>query len=368
MRDWKVLFEENYWGSHCTDTYEESVPARESEDGDAMAIPGNSDCAEEKAAVCTVEHRINKTVEWYDESWKLLSLYTCSKGLVLDYCKKIDPQELQEFMERFQSAGFDGDNFDDRLFERLQVDNPTAPHVHVKLMRQGEELSSKGRSCIAYTPVCVENQENDPVSLLCLAHYGLDTRYAWHFCRAHYLWDDGREGDLSDLTAVLDEMEVTVPGESFHLTGEPQKIPLIHAVSGEHFDLCIEAVEKAELEPETMKLLGEDMICPTHYESVCYYTNPALSEDSYFLKACAKGDQPVIKKASETAAASVSIIGGSSGPTAVFLAGKGRGETVQKKSVCSPLFFEPVPVRDWYICYHFKRREPLALPLNVSEP
>ena len=117
-----------------------------------------------------------------------------------------------------------------------------------------------------------------------------------------------------------------------------------------------------------MKLLGEDMICPTHYESVCYYTNPALSEDSYFLKACAKGDQPVIKKASETAAASVSIIGGSSGPTAVFLAGKGRGETVQKKSVCSPIFFEPVPVRDWYICYHFKRREPLALPLNVSEP
>lgn len=368
MRDWKVLFEENYWGSYDTDTYEESVPEMEPKDGEAIAVPEDSDCGEEEAVVCTAEHRINEIVEWYGETWKLLSLYTCSKGLVLDYCKKIDPQELQTFTERFQSAGFDENHFDDELFERLQVDNPTAPAVHVKLMRKEEELSSEGCSCLTYAPDCIDNLENDAVSLLCLAHYGLDTRYAWHVCRAHYFWDEGREGDLSDLTAVLDETEITVPGESFHLTGEAQTIPLTHAISGEHFDLCIEGVEKGELEPETVKLLGEDMICPTHYEAVSYYTSPALPENSYFLKARVNGDSPVLKENSETAAASVSIIGGSSGPSTIFLAGKGRGGVLQKKSVCSPLFFEPVPVRDWYICYHFKRREPLFLPLTVSEP
>lgn len=341
MSGWKVLFEENFWGSNGADDYE-------------------------KPGMCTTEHRINEVIDWYGETWKLLSFYTCSEGLILDYCKKIDPKELQSFTDRFQAAGFDADQFDEELFERIQLDNPTAPHVDVRLMRNGKTLCSKGGSCVTYVPDCVVNQENDPIAPFCVAHYGLDTRYAWHFTRTHYLWDEGCAGDLSNLTAVFDEMEVTVPGESFRLTGETQKIPLTHAVSNAHFDLYIEGVEARELDQEIIKNMDQEMLCPTHYEVVLYHTDPELPENSFFLKARVHGDSPVLKETSEKAAASVSIIGGSSGPTSIFFAGKRKNGTLQSKSVCSPLFFKQTPVRDWYICYHFKRREEMIVPLNID--
>lgn len=385
MSKWKVLFEENFWGSQYMD--DESVESA----GQEPEEKGQTDIQSIEAVACeseppmpTEEHRINQMVTWYGETWKVLSLYTCPKGLVLDYCKKIDPEKLEAFTSRFRSANFSGEDFDEEQFERIQLENPTAPHVHVRLMKNGKDLSSRGNSSLTYVPGGAEIQENDPLAPLCMAHYGLDTRYAWMFSRAHYFWNEeglpeqpeseGNVGctdrggyDLSGLTAVFDEMEITVPGERFHLTGETQKIPLTHAVSGEHFDLCIESVEAGELEQEVLSRMGQDveMVYPTYYESVSYYTKPEFPAGSYFLKSRVQGDSPIVKDDGEKAASVVFVVGGSSGPTSVFLAGKQPESGIRTRSVCSPLFFKPTPVRDWYICYLYKRREPLSVPLSV---
>lgn len=360
MSEWRVLFEENFWGSHCEDAGGGSVPAQED------VTPENCVCAGE-VPEHTQEKRINELVCWDDETWKLLSFYTCSKGLVLDYCKKIDPKELRAFTERFQAAGLDGALFDEELFERIQLDNPTAANVEVALLRGDVSLSSRGSSSLTYVPETVEHQESDPVAFRCMAHYGLDTRYGWVFTRAQYLWDEGHAGDLSGLTALFDERAIAVPGEHFHLTGEAQRIPLVHPVSRQQFDLCIEQVEAQELGEETLKLLeeNEEMIYPTHFESVSYYTSPEIPGESYFLKAKLQGDSPMRRDTKEHAAASVAIIGGSSGPTSIFLAGKPGEGTINRRSICSPLFFKPTAVRDWRISYLVKRRKPLSVKLHT---
>lgn len=363
MSGWKVLFEENFWGSQYIEAY-----GGQCEPEDTSEQPSFEGMEESRTPVMeTTERRIDQSIEWYGETWKLLSFYTCPGGLVLDYCKRIDPKALQEFTQRYQEEGFDGDDFDEERFARIQLDNPTGPHVHVKLLRGERELPPRGSSTLTYVPDCVDaaDMNNDPVSLMCVTHYGLDTDYGWVVSRAQYDWDEGRCEDLTGITAVFDEDEVTLPGAHFHLTGEEQEIPLTHAITGEPFTLCITRVEAQEMAEETLKLLGEEMVYPTHYESVTYYTRPELAPNSYLLKARAKGDSPITRETGDKAAAAVAIIGGSSGPTSVFLAGK-ADSGVRTRSICSPLFFEPTPVRDWYISYLWKRREPLHVDLALQ--
>ena len=366
MSEWNVLFDENYWGSSCLDAQEASAPAVDAMENAAL-LSGQPDCVPEKKRSATKEQRISEAVQWCGETWKLLSFYTCPEGLVLDYCKKIDPQELEAYMGHFQAAGFDEDYFDEELFERIQMDNPTSPNVEVTLFRGETGLPARGTSSLTYVSKNVGYQENDPLALSCMAHYGLDTRYCWAFSRSHYLWDDGHAEDLSGLTAVFDEREITVPGEHFHLTGDKEKIPLTNPVTGQQFDLCIEQVEAQELAEETLKLLDEsrEMSYPVYYETVSYYTDPEIPGSSYFLKAQVQGDSPVRKDTGENAAAVVAVIGGSNGATSIFVAGNKQPCSVKMRSICSPLFFTPTPVRDWRICYQIKRREALSVNLHT---
>ena len=62
----------------------------------------------------------------------------------------------------------------------------------------------------------------------------------------------------------------------------------------------------------------------------------------------------------------MAVIGGSCGPTSIFVAGKVKSE-IHLKSICSPLFFEPTPVREWYVTYYVKRREDLRVELHTVE-
>ena len=69
-----------------------------------------------------------------------------------------------------------------------------------------------------------------------------------------------------------------------------------------------------------------------------------------------------MKGRGEAAASSVAVIGSASGPTSVFVAGSVKSE-LRMKSICSPLFFEPTPVREWYVSYFVKGREDLTVEL-----
>ena len=61
MSEWKVLFEENFWG--CA---REEDPAFEAGMEIDHPLP-------------TVEHPVNQTVSWCGETWKILSVYTCER-------------------------------------------------------------------------------------------------------------------------------------------------------------------------------------------------------------------------------------------------------------------------------------------------
>lgn len=372
MGEWKVLFDENFWGSA-----REEDPAFEA----GMEI---------ERPMSTVEHPVNQMVIWCGEMWKILSVYTCEKGFVIDYCKQTDPEELHTFMEKYQEAHLE-DDFDEEVFERLQLENPTAPNAAIRVSRGDVELRTRGSSGFHYMPEDMDkgitsgsdvdngpdSEEDcgktvaDPVEQACMEHYGLNPSLSYSITRAHFLWDEGHEEDLSGLTVTFYERDAHVPGEHFTLTGGIQEIPLVHPVTGENYTLHIDHIESNELPKEHFermnRIRGDDepeMLYPSHFETVYYSVEPKEGEEQFCLKACAKGDAPVEKGRGETAACSVTVIGGANGPTSVFVAGKVRSE-LHMKSMCSPLFFEPTPVREWYVTYFVKRREDLNVELHV---
>lgn len=360
MSEWKVLFEENFWG--CA---REEDPAFEAGMEIDHPLP-------------TVEHPVNQTVSWCGETWKILSVYTCEKGLVIDYCKQTDAKELAAFVRKFRAAGLE-DDFDEELFERLQLENPSAPNVLLRLSRGVVELPCQGSSGLHYMPVDPNEDpdadaaggeiENDPVVMACMEYYGLDEAFAYSISRAHFLWDEGHVEDLSGLVARFYEQEVHVPGEHFSLTGGKQEILLVHPFSGEKFTLHIDHIEENELPKEHLERMNSirrddepEMLYPTHFETIYYGVEPETGADQLCLKACAKGDSPIVKGRGAVAASSVAVIGSSCGPTSVFVAGKMKSE-LHLKSMCSPLFFDPTPVREWYVAYLVKRREDLSVEL-----
>lgn len=350
QRKWKVLFDTNFWGSA-----DEKVQAYEV--GDEIAYP-----------LCTAEHPVNQTVLWCGETWKILSCYTCQKGMVIDYCRQIDPKEMAAFVKKFKAAGLE-ENFDEELFEKLQLENPAELHVNAEVFRGAVQLKSQGSSSIIYYPRSIDGVEeagNDPIALKCMEHYGLDVNNVFSINRAHYFWDEGHEEDLSGLSVTFQEQEITVPGEHFTLTGKKQDIPLTHSVSGEQLTLHIESIEAQEISAEHFAQLDGDakMHYPTHMEVISYYMEPELPRSSFYLKACVNGDSPVRKETNDKAASHVSIIGGASGPTSVFVMGNNKSE-LHLQSVCSPLFFAPTLVREWRICYRIKRRDDLTVDLCV---
>ena len=360
MSEWKVLFDTNFWGSAREDD-----PAFEAGTEIERPLP-------------TVEHPVNQVVSWCGETWMILSVYTCEKGLVVDYCKQTDPKELAAFVQKFRAAGLE-DDFDEELFERLQLENPSAPNVLLRMSRGEVELPCQGSSGLHYMPVDLDADpdsdavggevENDPVALACMEHYQLDQSISFSISRAHFLWDEGHVEDLSGLTVIFYEQDVHVPGEHFTLTGEKQEIPLVHPVSGEKFTLHIDHIEANELPKEHLERMNsirrddeQEMMYPTHFETVYYGVEPESGADQLCLKACAKGDSPIAKGRGAVAASSVAVIGSSCGPTSIFVAGKVKSE-LRLKSMCSPLFFEPTPVREWYVTYYVKRRENLSIEL-----
>lgn len=343
MGEWKVFYDMHHFGCAV-----EGDPACETEPTEHL-LP-------------TVEHSVDQTVLWYGETWKILSLYTCEKGFLVDYCKQIGAEELDAFVNKFREAGLE-EHFDEKMFQKLQLENPTIPNAELCVSRGDVKLMSRGSTCLHYRPAAIDD---DPDALSYVEHYCLDQSFSYSISRACYMWDEGHEEDLSGLTATFCERDVNIPGESFTLSGEKQDIHLVHPVTKERYIMHVDHIEKNELSKEHLEQLdqmnGGQMLYPSHYETVYYTIEPELDTGSYCLTACVEGHSPVAKSCSEKAASSISVIGSVCGPTSIFIAGKVKSG-YNLKCACSPLFFEPTPVREWYINFCVRRREELHVAM-----
>lgn len=51
------------------------------------------------------ELRTEKEFEWAGHEWRIPAVYSCGKGLVIDFCMRADRDALRAFMEEWELPG-----------------------------------------------------------------------------------------------------------------------------------------------------------------------------------------------------------------------------------------------------------------------
>lgn len=304
---------------------------------------------------------IGKHFRWGGYSWFIPALYACEDGIVADFCVEIAPEKVRAFLDKWYPVIGTDPRISREVREQVEAENPMElPHYRATLTIDGIQLTLKGSSGIQWIPEdCLPGEmENSPESWDVISHYGLDPSRGWAFRRCRFPWEQERE--IQNLSLELDPTPQAIPGILFSTPNVGDEIRFTHPVYGTEHLLTVTGREQAQLEKNSFDNMWE---LPTHYTKFTYTLSPDLSNRQLTIRDTAQSDEPrPFSDLSERldGAASIGIIGGSDGPTAVIFT---RKDEPNVHSACSALHFEPVEDVTWQMVFHEKLLDDIAIPL-----
>ena len=69
-REWKVYFDNNFWG-------------------------------QPKGARAGTEIRLDREFDWAGYHWVIPAVYACEKGLVMEFCRRVEVEDIRDFMKKW---------------------------------------------------------------------------------------------------------------------------------------------------------------------------------------------------------------------------------------------------------------------------
>ena len=333
MPEWNVYFNGGFWGS----------------------------CNRERAGK---ERVIRAEFEWAGHHWLIPSAYICGKGLVVDYCMRVEPSDIRVFMEKWDLSL---ENEESREFSedermRVELDNPMQLDFDSVLWLNGRELNQRSGCGISYNP-CLPPETVDYKSKLALDHYGLDTNFGWMIWRYSYPWATKSPSKLRTLAVSMIQENVSIPGPHFMVSRPGDTFRFSYR--SQEYTLTVQEYEARTADMSRLSDAGTEY--PDHYVAMVYTITPGLPDGVMALADCDDGDRPrqapctpVQPKA--TSCVAVGIICGTDGPASTFV-GEKRGNL---RAACSSLHFAPVENVEWRMIFHEKQFEDMTLGLISS--
>ena len=326
--EWHVYYEGNFWGHH----------------------------GRERAGKCMP---VETHFTWAEHDWIVPAAYVCSKGIVVDLCKRVEAEEIDGFMRRWDLNG--EENLTQEQRRKIEAENPLNADFTVELELNGHTLRTAHGCSVCYIP----SARNDPQAERVAAHYGLDLSCGWVLSRFAFPWPTKRRPDVRSLRIILSQQAERVVSVHFkpHTPGE--SITFAHPVSGREYTLTVQTLERQSLPERSFD--ATRWFYPTHYTAMQYTISPEPDE-SIFVCDSDEGDRPLMiateqdthGPAAEADAAVIGTIGGADGPTALLFGG-GSGEV---KIACSALHFEPTQDDvEWRVMFNVRRYDDAAFSL-----
>lgn len=324
--EWKVYFEGNFWGG--------------------------------RGRRADTELPIRKQFVWGDEVWSIPAVYSCSKGLVADFCMRVSPAAIRAFLDRWDRAiDSDGHHLDDDQRMQLEAENPLSANIRSTVLLNGRVLPFSHGCGVWWNPC--SDDGNDQTAEQVLRHYGLDPAYGWTVQRACFPWATKRRPQMKTLSVTLMQQPAAIPGPRFRVSAPGDSIAFTHPATGAAHTLTVQEYERQEL--DTGYFGNENMAAPTHCTAMGYTLTPDLPHGECSVVDCRPSDQPRLAYTDPNESASTSlgataigIIGGSDGPTAILC---GECQQGALHAVCSALCFEPADDVEWRMVFHVKQRE-----------
>lgn len=326
LHEWKVYFGGDFWGHH----------------------------GRERAGK---EIQLGKQFVWKDEFWHIPAIYTCSKGLVLDFCVQVPSEGIRSFMDKWNlSAENCGTGLSDEQLMRIDAENPLSIRINPKVVVNGRALSGFSGCEVSWIPFLPEG--GSPEAMRVIQNYGLDPACGWSIMRFSFRWATKRRPQLKTLSVTLLESPVALPGPHFHVRAPGERIEFFHPITGKQHALTVQEYERREISSEDFD--SQDQEYPTHYTAMSFTLSPELPDGTFTVADCSRPDMPRQKRSdqgvSNASRASVSVVLACAAQQTAFGGGK-------LQPACSALLFEAADDVEWRMVFHEKRRDDVTIKL-----
>lgn len=310
-------------------------------------------CGRERAGT---ETAIRREFDWAGCRWSVPAAYSCAKGIVIDFCMRIETADIRRFMEKWDlGAGKDPyECFMQEQILQMESENPLAPDFWPVLRVNGKTAEASQGSTVCFNPCTDGNEEQGPEAEWVMSRYGLDPSCGWVIFRNAFPWPGRRRLEIETLAVSMEQRERLVPGPHFTAGAEGDTFSFKGPDGGTEYTLTVRKLEPRTLGAECLGQDGKGF--PSHCIAMEYSVSPEL-EGSVTVCDCGESGRMYAaagfdgNAASETAAVS-GFIGGADGPSAAVVR---SCEENGVKTAYSALRFEPVTESvDWRITFAVK--------------
>lgn len=301
-----------------------------------------------------IEIPVSKTFTWGGRTWHIPAVYSCGKGLVVDFCVEIDPVALHPFLEKWNPLWEEDRPLTREEEEQQNAENPMRIDFNSKAKVNGRELRFSRGSDLDWVPMscrpegrCWNGRDNSEAVRL-MEHYGLNAEVGWVFFRQSFLWTTSARPKLNTLSISLEQRRQAIPGLRFTVGGVGDKISFTNPFSGKTHTLHILKYENQEADLSGFPV--DDFECPTHYVSMSYFVEPDLPRELLSVRDFGRGDSPRSKKQS------------AGGCALAFVTNDEEGDSW---TACSALRFEKPKQIEWQILFFQKTAEDMEIDLPL---
>ena len=306
------------------------------------------------------EIAIGKKFEWAARQWLIPAAYLCSKGLVVDFCMRVEAEKIRDFMRKWNLNWENGscEHFTREQHMKMELDHPLCLDLNPQLEVNGRKVRTSHSRAVCYNPCLPDETANQLEAKWVVEHYDLDAAYVWVVYRYAFPWENNRRAEIKNLSLTMEQQPVSIPGPHFKICDPGDTVAFLHSVSGKEYTLTVQEIERQTISKQSF---GSDRRAyPTHYCAMRYTISPEIPDGKLTVVDCAESDQPEENAHSSFEsfavpdAATIGIIGGADGPTAIMI---GAGKQGELRAACSSLHFSPVPVNgvEWRMVFHEKQ-------------
>lgn len=323
LPEWKVYFEGNFWGHS------------------GRQRPGKE---------ISVQTHFNLN----DKVWYIPSIYTCSKGLIIDFCVQIPRERICSFTEKWGiSPENDGGRFTEEQQMQMEAENPMVVSISPEIVLNGKTISYSHGCGLSWNPCFPEHNgiESDGVC----KYYGLDQDSGWVIWRSAFTWQTKRKPKITSLSVTIKHDRINISGSHFNVNVPGECIEFLNPITNILHTMTVQEYEQQEIPTNTF--IEYDYDFPSHCTAMSYTISPDLDDESFSIRDCSTGDRPrkkyhnPMEPQSTADCFAIGIIGGANRPTTIFV---GDSEQGKPRAVCSALHFEPVKTVNWKIIFHEK--------------
>lgn len=313
--EWKVYFDGDFWGHRGKDRAGKEI-------------------------------KLDKQFDWAGYHWVIPAAYSCSKGLVVDFCMRVDSESIRDFMKKW-NLDWENDsceNFTREQQMQMEWENPLCFNFKPCLKLNEKILQTTHGCAVSFNPCLPDGVINELEAKWAIDHYGLDSTYGWVICRDVFPWGTKHHPEINKLFLTMEQQPGQVPGSHFKVHAPGDSFMFSHPVSGITHTLTVQEIEQQTVPQNSF---GSDRwIYPTHYIAMSYTLTPEPMENISVFD-CDEGDRPIevtpddhsFRPVGSSSCFVVGVIGGADGPTAVIY---GTNSQEKLHAACSALHFEPV--------------------------